>query len=57
MGTGKAERLDAEGEADSGVDVAVDIKIADPGEPGVANHWRLLDAQIDAEAGADVFTA
>src|SRR5262249_6645071 len=57
MRAGEAEWLGADSQAGTGIDVAVDIKIAHPREPGVPAHRGLIDAQFDAEARADVFAA
>src|SRR5215472_4112198 len=45
------------GEPGGVADVAVNVEVADAGEPGVPNDWRGLDAQIDTEAWADVLSA
>ena len=53
----EAKWLGADSQAGTGIDVAVDIEIAHPGEPGVPDDRGLIDAQFDAEARADVFAA
>ena len=40
----EAEGLGADSQAGTGIDVAVDIEIADPGKPGVPDDWGLIDA-------------
>src|SRR4051794_31703415 len=57
MRVGEAGRLGTSGEAGGIADVAVDVEVADTGEPGVADGRRLLDAEIDTIAWADVLAA
>src|SRR5262245_55356445 len=57
MLVGEAGWLGGTGEPGGVADVAVDVEVADAGEPSVPDDWRGLDAEIDTEAGADVLSA